>query len=154
MFVTMFICKISSQFRPIETSLGRQVSACTSYSLSKALRTNLAEYIFQVQDSWAFEPGRGSHFLLCCSLRSTPSPLGTCNRPQLTLTLTNGLYLEPSVISRDLGPDLGEGETICSWTGNKTQQNPHCINLLQTNNESNSWKIGLRQLHFIFSRTL
>lgn len=88
---------------------------------------SLAEYIFQVQSIEAFEPGRGSHvspMLASENLQELAMehsyPCGTCNRPQLALTLANGLFLELSVISRKPGPALGGGEAVRSWTGNKT----------------------------------
>ena len=79
-----------------------------------------AEYIFQVQDIWAFEPGKDSHILLCMLSSENPFPSGTCKKPQLTLTLASGLYLELSVISGNPGPALGEGEAVYGWPGNQT----------------------------------
>ena len=87
-----------------------------------------AEYIFQVQDIGAFEPGRDSHIVLCMLssenlqkiTMENSFPSGTCKRPQLTLTLASGLYLELSVISGNPCPALGEGEAVYGWPGNKT----------------------------------
>ena len=61
-----------------------------------------AEYIFRVQDIGAFELGRDSHILLYMLssenlqeiTMENSFPSGTCKRPQLTLALASGLYLE------------------------------------------------------------
>lgn len=76
---------------------------------------------------------------------------GTCNSPQLTLTLSKDQYLESSVIFRNPGPALVEVEATCSWPSNKTQQNSYCIVSCRPTIRSILEKLGLSNKAFLFS---
>lgn len=99
---------------------------------------------------------------ICCPLRTyrkslwrTPSP-PVHARGHSSHWLWPVAYIQNSVISRNPGPALGEGEAVYGWPGNRTQQNSYCIHLPQTNSKSTPWEVGLKSsnLLFIFSRTL